>query len=137
MNQFKIAPELQNDCHMIVELMFSSLMLLDDSRFLWFILVPKRPMLEEIYDMSPEEQQILFAEVSSLGKILRTKFAADKVNVASFGNVVKQLHIHVIGRYKTDDAWPKPVWCASTEKTPYAPSKIAEIKKNIAANLPR
>jgi diadenosine tetraphosphate (Ap4A) HIT family hydrolase len=137
MNQFKIAPELQNDCHMIVELMFSSLMLLDDSRFLWFILVPKRPMLEEIYDMSPEEQQILFAEVSTLGKILRTKFAADKVNVASFGNVVKQLHIHVIGRYKTDDAWPKPVWCASTEKIPYAPSKIAEIKKIIAANLPR
>lgn len=136
MNEFKIAPELQDDCHPIKELLFSSLMLLDDARFLWFILVPKRPMLEEIYDMSTDEQQTLFAEVSSLGRILRNEFKADKVNVASFGNVVKQLHVHVIGRYKNDDAWPRPVWCANTEKVPYAPSKVAEIKKIIQSHLP-
>ncbi len=133
MPKFTLAKELQNDCYPIKELMFTSLLLYNDSRFLWFILVPKRPMLEEIYDMSVDEQQILFAEVSALGKIIRTKFKADKVNVASFGNVVKQLHIHIIGRYKTDDAWPKPVWCANTEKTSYTKDKVDEIKKMIEA----
>lgn len=130
-SRFTIAPELQNDCHLLKELIFSSLMLHDDARFLWFILVPKKPMLEEIYDMNLDEQQILFSEVSNLGRLLKERFKVEKVNVASFGNVVKQLHVHVIGRYKTDDAWPKPVWCANTVKIPYTKEKIAEIKKII------
>lgn len=131
MHKFKIASELQNDCHLLKELIFSSLMLYDDARFLWFILVPKKPMLEEIYDMNPNEQQILFSEVSNLGRVLKEILNVDKVNVASFGNVVKQFHIHVIGRYKTDAAWPKPVWCANAEKVPYSKKRIAEIKQVI------
>lgn len=128
MQKFKLAPELKNDSHFIKDLGFTSLLLYNDARFLWFILVPKRPMLEEIYDLGIDEQHILFSDIANLGKILRTKFKADKVNVASFGNIVKQLHIHVIGRYKTDDAWPKPVWCATTEKIHYSEKQVDEIK---------
>lgn len=131
MKHFKLAPELINDCHFIKDLTFTYLMLYNDARFLWFIMAPKKPMLEEIYDLEIEEQHALLLEMTSLSKIIRSEFKAHKVNVASFGNVVRQLHIHVIGRYKDDDAWPKPVWCANTQKIPYNEAQIDKITKVI------
>lgn len=135
MENFKVAPQLVNDCHFIKDLTFTSLMLYDDARFLWFIMVPKKPMLEEIYDLEIEEQHALLSEMASLAKIIRSEFNAYKVNVASFGNIVRQLHIHMIGRYRQDDSWPKPVWCASTTKTPYHKKRIEEIKAVINNSL--
>lgn len=135
MEIFKLAPQLVSGCHFIKELTFTSLLLYDDARFLWFIMVPKKPMLEEIYDLEIEEQQALLSEMTALARVIRSEFNSYKVNVASFGNIVRQLHIHMIGRYQEDDAWPKPVWCANTTKIPYDKNRIEEIKAIISASL--
>ena len=135
MLKFNIQQQIQDDCHFIKDLDFTSLMLYDDARFLWFIMVPKKTTLEEIYDLEIEEQQALFSEMVSLGKIIRSEFNAYKVNVASFGNIVRQLHIHVIGRYQNDDAWPKPVWCADTARISYSKQRVEEIKAIINSSL--
>lgn len=128
---FQIDKKLESDCYHIKDLLFTSLLLYDDSRFLWFIMVPRKLMLEEVYDLTTEEQYQLFSEVSRLSRVLKEKFAADKVNMASFGNIVRQFHVHVIGRYTTDNAWPKPVWCALGEKISYTYEEVEKIKEKI------
>ncbi|MBP7190251.1 MAG: HIT family protein [Rickettsiaceae bacterium] len=128
---FQLDRTLENDCYHIKDMLFTSLLLYDDSRFLWFIMVPRKVMLEEVYDLTQEEQYQLFSEVSALSRLLKEKFTAEKVNMASFGNIVRQFHVHVIGRYTTDPAWPKPVWCAVGERVPYEYEEVEKIKEQI------
>lgn len=81
-----------------------------DSNYPWFILVPDREDITEIHQLSKTDQQQLISESSTLSRIIDKQFNADKINIAALGNLVPQLHIHHIVRYKTDAAWPAPVW---------------------------
>ena len=86
------------------------LRLIMDANYPWFILVPQRKNIEEIFELSDDDQQQLTRESAQLSSALSQQVAADKMNVAAIGNVVPQLHIHHIVRYKNDPAWPAPVW---------------------------
>ena len=81
-----------------------------DSNYPWFILVPDREDIAEIHQLDETDQQQLISESSTLSRIIDNQFNADKINIAALGNLVPQLHIHHIVRYKTDAAWPAPVW---------------------------
>ena len=101
---------LQADCFVVCKLSLSLLLLRNDCNYPWFILVPQRAAVREIYQLSDTDQQQLMRESSALAACIETEFKADKINIAALGNVVPQLHIHHIVRYHTDAAWPDPVW---------------------------
>ena len=86
------------------------LLLMNDANYPWFILVPQREHITEIYQLNEQDQQRLAQESSQLAGSLAQGFAADKINIAALGNVVPQLHIHHIVRYRNDPVWPAPVW---------------------------
>ena len=115
---FQLSNTLNKDCIRIGQFQLSLLLLLKDANYPWFILVPQRADLSEIYQLNPSDQQQLTRESSQLASALSTAFNADKINIATLGNIVKQLHIHHIARYHDDLAWPAPVWGAHPAK-PY------------------
>ncbi len=107
---FKIHHQLGNDCFDLGELELCRLLLMNDSRYPWFILVPQRSDITEIYQLSEPDQIQLNKENIYLSKKLAEEFSADKMNIAALGNVVPQLHIHHVVRYKNDHTWPAPIW---------------------------
>jgi len=107
---FVLNSKLQSDTFLVADLTFSRLLLMNDSNYPWLILVPRKPDLIEFTDLSFDEQTEVLREINLLGKILKENFGAEKLNIAALGNVVSQLHIHVIGRKKNDVTFPKPVW---------------------------
>ena len=111
-----IHPQLQNDCLLIGRFPLCHLLLAKDANYPWFILVPDRIEISEIYQLTPAEQIQFINESSTLAEVLTMVFKADKINIAALGNVVPQLHIHHIARYKNDVAWPAPIWGHSKSK---------------------
>jgi len=101
----KIHAQLLQDC-----LLLSHLLLMQDANYPWFILVPDREGIGEIFQLSEIDQQLLTGESALLSRVLSEQFAADKLNIAALGNIVPQLHIHHVVRYRDDPAWPAPVW---------------------------
>ena len=113
---FVLNSRLAADTFLVCDLKISRLLLMNDANYFWFILVPRKADLVELTDLSFEEQIEVLREINLVAKILKTDFAAEKLNIAALGNVVKQLHIHVIGRFENDAAFPKPVWGATPAK---------------------
>ncbi|MDH5517619.1 MAG: HIT domain-containing protein [Gammaproteobacteria bacterium] len=107
---FKLHAQLEKDCIVLGQFELCSLLLMNDSSYPWFILVPERADKTEIYQLEDEDQLLLLKESNYLAQILSHYFHADKINIAALGNVVPQLHIHHIARYKEDRSWPAPVW---------------------------
>jgi len=107
---FELHPQLKKDCHVLGQFSLCQLLLMNDTNYPWFILVPARAAISEIYQLSAEEQQQLWRESTQLAVGLMQAFQGDKMNIAALGNVVPQLHIHHIVRYTSDAAWPAPVW---------------------------
>ncbi|GAV21057.1 HIT domain protein [Mariprofundus micogutta] len=103
-------PQLEKDCFIVGQFKLCTLLLLNDSNYPWFILVPQREGITEIHQLSEADQQQLMRESSMLASCIEKEFNADKINIAALGNMVPQLHIHHIVRYKSDPAWPAPVW---------------------------
>jgi diadenosine tetraphosphate (Ap4A) HIT family hydrolase len=128
-------PQLQQDCFIIGTFELSLVLLLNDSQYPWFILVPQRANISEIHHLSQEEQQQFIRESSTLATAIEKTFSADKMNVAALGNMVPQLHIHHIARFKDDIAWPKPVWGLFPAK-PYAKDAHQDIISRIKTHLP-
>jgi diadenosine tetraphosphate (Ap4A) HIT family hydrolase len=83
---------------------------MNDAQYPWFILVPRRGDVSELFELGAEDQLQLWRETNGLAEVLKDCFAADKMNVATLGNVVSQLHVHVIARRREDISWPAPVW---------------------------
>lgn len=110
MTAFALDPRLAADTHVVGELELSRVLLMDDARFPWVILVPRRAGLTELIELARDEQHALLDEVNRIAHGLHALMKPDKLNVAALGNVVAQLHVHVIARYRTDAAWPRPVW---------------------------
>lgn len=107
---FQLNQRLQDDSIIIGHFDLCQLLLMNDSQYPWFILVPEVANISEIYQLSKSERSQLSEESNELSKILAERYKADKMNIAAIGNLVSQLHIHHIVRYKTDVAWPAPVW---------------------------
>ena len=107
---FQLDPTLNKDCIIIGTFQLSLLLLMNDANYPWFILVPKKHDVSEIFQLSDKEQQQLTRESSQLSRSLATTFNSDKINIAALGNIVKQLHIHHVVRYQDDPSWPAPIW---------------------------
>jgi len=107
---YELHPRLNEDCITIGRFELCQLLLMNDSNYPWFILVPRREGVREIFELSEADQRQLLWESSSLSRCIAEHFSADKINVAALGNMVPQLHIHHIVRYRSDPAWPAPVW---------------------------
>ena len=107
---FELHQHLKNDTFLIGSFPLSLLLLNNDSNYPWFILVPQRENVKEIFELSEEDQVQLLKESSYLAGILQKNYRPNKINIAALGNIVPQLHIHHIIRYKIDAAWPQPVW---------------------------
>ena len=115
---FSLHPQLAHDCFELAELPLCKLLLCNDKAYPWFILVPKVNDISDIYQLDWQQQQQLLNESSLLSELLMQVFNGDKMNVAALGNMVPQLHIHIIARFKNDTAWPNPVW-GNGETKPY------------------
>jgi len=109
-------------------------LLMNDSRFPWCILVPERPGVAEIHQLSDADQVSLIRESSLLASRMAETFHADKMNVAVLGNIVSQLHLHHVARYRNDDAWPGPVW-GSGKAVRYEAQVLSEMRDRLCAAL--
>ncbi len=107
---FLLDPQLEQGSHFIDDLELSQLRLQNDSRYPWVLLIPRIASAIEIIDLNEEQSHLLMQEIRSVSQILRTDFPCDKINVASLGNKVRQLHVHLIARRFNDPAWPGAVW---------------------------
>ncbi len=132
---FALHSQLKSDTHFICDLPLSSALLMNDANYLWLILVPRKPDLIELTDLSFTEQTQVLQEINSVAKILKKEFNAEKLNIAALGNVVSQLHIHVIGRKKNDATFPKPVWGNAPAK-PYATKEAEALIQKLKSLLP-
>jgi diadenosine tetraphosphate (Ap4A) HIT family hydrolase len=122
---FQLHPRLKQDCIAIGRFELCRLLMMNDSQYPWFILVPERTGLQEIYQLSKAERELLTEESSYLTENLAMLYKADKMNIAAIGNMVPQLHIHHIVRYRTDKAWPAPIW-GKFDAVPYTERQIAD-----------
>ena len=122
---FQLHPRLKQDSISIGRFDLCQLLMMNDSQYPWFILVPEKAGIKEIYQLAKSDQQKLLKESSYLAENLAALYQADKMNIAAIGNLVPQLHIHHIVRYRSDKAWPDPVW-GKFSAIPYTPQQIAE-----------
>ncbi len=134
MPHFALHPRLASDTVAVGNLPLCSVLLTDDSRYPWLVLVPRRPELREIVDLAAEERAVLIEEIAAASRALRTVTGAEKLNVAAIGNVVAQLHVHVVARFAADAAWPEPVW-ARGAAVRYGAGAARERARRIAAEL--
>lgn len=132
--KFQLHKDLERDCIPLGRLQLCRLLLMNNKRYPWFILVPEAPDITEIYQLSKAQQIRLIEESCYLAGQLNIIYKADKMNIAAIGNVVPQLHLHHIVRYRTDGAWPAPVW-GKLPAIPYSESEIAETIKLISGNV--
>ena len=110
MSGWPLHPQLAADTHAVASWPLCELLLMDDAQYPWLILVPRVDGARELIDLAPSDQHRLLDEIARASRLLRTLFAPDKLNVAALGNVVPQLHVHVIARFRDDAAWPRSVW---------------------------
>jgi len=122
-SDFELHPQLAADCLSVGRLSLSELLLLNDARYPWFVLVPARAGITEVFELDEADQQQLWRESARLATYLKVACGADKVNIGALGNLVPQLHVHHIGRFIDDPAWPGPVWGHSAA-TPYEPAAL-------------
>lgn len=125
MSEFQLHPQLAADTRHVAALPLCDVLLMNDANYPWLILVPRVPGASELLDLGESDRARLWREIDIASQALRELFAPDKLNIAALGNVVSQLHVHVIARFKNDAAWPKPVWGAQPAK-PYSATEIAE-----------
>lgn len=107
---FSLDPRLAADTAFVADWGLSRVLLMDDARFPWLILVPRRDGLVELDDLAPEEQVQLLGEINRAMALLRNAGPCGKLNVGALGNIVRQLHVHIVARHEGDPAWPGPVW---------------------------
>ncbi len=122
---FELHPQLAEDTIIVGTFQLCLLLLNRDSNYPWCILVPKCADVREIHHLNPEEQGQLLSESIRLAEVMEDLFAPDKLNIASLGNIVPQLHIHHIARYAHDACWPKPVW-GQISPVPYTRNALEE-----------
>lgn len=133
MPDFVLDPQLEADSFPVADLPLCSVRLMRDANYPWLLLVPRRTETE-IADLDASDRTLLMTEIALISDVLRQAVPCDKINVAALGNVVKQLHVHVIARRIKDAAWPRPVWGAVPPKA-YEPGIAEALIETLAARL--
>lgn len=126
---FLLDPRLEADTFPVLDLPLTAVRLMDDARFPWAILVPRRQGLSELIELEGEARATLTAEIDRVSRALKELTGCDKLNVAALGNQVRQLHIHVIARFAGDPAWPGPVWGVGERRTYAAPQAMLTVAR--------
>lgn len=134
MSDFILSERIAQDTVLIGEFDLCTARLMNDARFAWAVLVPRRAGAVELFDLTRAERALLMEEVAATAETLQRLSGAAKMNVAALGNQVRQLHVHVIARHENDAAWPNPVWGAGPP-TPYAPGEAEAFAARLAKAL--
>lgn len=132
-NEFILHPRLAADTCFVGDWPLCRLLLLNDARFPWLVLVPRRANVTEPFDLSETDQLQLHRESMALGRWMKANFRADKMNIAALGNQVPQLHVHHIARFHDDPMFPAPVWGSVAQ--PYSAAALSERREWLAARL--
>jgi diadenosine tetraphosphate (Ap4A) HIT family hydrolase len=127
---FLLDPRLAADTFPVGDLALCRVLLMNDSRFPWLILVPRLAHSSEIHDLEPDQRGVLMEEAALAGKRLKALARVEKINTGALGNMVPQLHVHVVGRHAGDAAWPGPVWGAG-RASPYQPEAAATLVEEL------
>ncbi len=130
---FILDDRLKNDGFEVIDLKLCKVMLVDNVFFLWVTLIPRVKDIKEIIDLSEEQRITLMDEISFVSQVMQRIFSPDKLNIAALGNIVPQLHIHIIARYKDDIAFPQPVF--GQKREPYPETRKFELISIIRAQL--
>ena len=129
MKDFILDSKLANDCHLLGKMDDNILLLMRNSLYPWFILVPQTNEIE-LYKLDQDNQQKILSQMNEISKFVEDNFKIDKINIGLIGNMVPQLHVHIIGRHKQDACWPGVVWGGSKFK-PYDVSEVTKIKEKL------
>lgn len=127
MIEFHIDERLKLSSIFVKDWPLSRVYMKDESQYPWFVLVPRVEGVQDIYELEQTQRYQLMDEISLLSTVITQQFKPDKLNVASLGNRVSQLHIHVVGRYKTDPLWPDSIWQTAFEPKPYSPEHLEDL----------
>jgi diadenosine tetraphosphate (Ap4A) HIT family hydrolase len=130
MSGFVLHPRLEADTAFIADFALSRVLAMNDARYPWLILVPRREHLIELHDLTAADRAMLIEEIARAGNALKTFSKATKINVGALGNLVPQLHIHIVARHPGDAAWPGPVWGQGTP-VPYEPDALKGFVKDV------
>ena len=127
---YQLHQRLQQDTFYLGPLMLCDALLMNDARYPWVILVPRREDITEIHQLNEADQQQLMTESVFVANQLSSLVSADKMNIAALGNVVSQLHIHHVARYHTDEVWPAPIW-GKGEAAMYSPDEAKAVAEQL------
>jgi diadenosine tetraphosphate (Ap4A) HIT family hydrolase len=129
---FELHPDLTRDGIHMGDFPLCQVLLINDSHYPWFVLVPKRANISDTIDLTPKDYAQLWAESRLFSAAIMQAFSGEKLNVAALGNMTPQLHIHHIVRYKVDPAWPGPIWGKQPLK-PYSPKAALDVRAKLDA----
>jgi diadenosine tetraphosphate (Ap4A) HIT family hydrolase len=132
--RYELHPQLAADTHPLAALELCELRLMDDANYPWLVLVPRVADARELIDLDATQRHALTEEIDRAARLLRDAFRPHKLNVAALGNLVPQLHVHVIARDENDPAWPAPVW-GRVAARPYPPEMLVERVRLLGALL--
>ena len=135
MSGFSIHPRLVEDCHILGRLGTSHLLLHRNAAVPWFILVPET-VAGELYDLEAPARRALMEEADVLARFVKAHFGVAKINVAAIGNLVPQLHVHVVGRSPGDPCWPRPVWGHLDTVAAWTPEQLAGVAAALGHHTP-
>ncbi len=127
---FELDARLAADTSPVISMPLCDVLLMNDARYPWLILVPRRPRLVELTDLEAAEQALLWREVNQASAALRSFVSCDKLNLGVLGNIVRQLHVHLVMRREGDAAWPGPVW-GRGPSVPYVPDDLATFTQTL------
>ena len=131
---FDLHPQLEADTVSLVDWPLSRVLLMNDRRFPWLVLVPRATSVSEVVDLSLGDRAVLWREVDAAALKLKTETQAQKINIGALGNIVRQLHVHGVARNEADGAWPGPVWGSGT-RVPYEAARLKSLAAHFAAML--
>jgi diadenosine tetraphosphate (Ap4A) HIT family hydrolase len=131
---FTLDSRLAADCYLVAELELSQLLLMNNALLPWFILVP-RVSCDELHQLTSDQLKALFNEISLVSVFIKSHNPVDKLNTAAIGNIVRQLHIHIIGRQTTDPWWPGTVW-GTSQRRAYNQNELNSIRRKLSVALP-
>jgi diadenosine tetraphosphate (Ap4A) HIT family hydrolase len=134
LSTFELDARLAGDTELVASLGLCQLRIMKDSRWPWFMLVPQRNGLSEVFELTPLDQTLLTFETNMVAAALKKATAAEKINVAAIGNIVRQLHVHIVARFEGDPNWPAPIW-GFGKAEPYEDTAKHSLIKSLTENL--
>ncbi len=132
---FILDQRIATSCRLLGEWPLSSVLLKNNAHYPWLILVPRTPGIQDIDELSRDHRIILMDEICFISSIVRSQFNPDKINVGALGNKVSQLHIHIVGRFKTDPLWPEGIWQSGQPEEPYPQDEYERLSSHLAGLL--